>query len=267
MKSKGLGISEERKLWKEYKKNGTLSARETLIINYAPLVKYIASRMSLGMPSSVEVDDLVSYGIMGLIDAIEKFEPERGFKFKTYASQRIRGAILDEIRQLDWVPRSVRKKARDVENAYRRIERRVGRAATDLEVTNELEISLSEFHELLTEISGTVLLSLDNVFTVGKEDDEINVYEAIEAPESNRPNEVAERSAMLDILTDAIEDLPEKERLVLTLYYYEEMNLKEIGAILGVTESRVSQIHTKAVMRLRIKLSEHKTDFIEELGK
>jgi len=267
MRYKELDPKVEKKLWEDYKANGSLSAREKLIINYAPTVKYIASRLAMGMPSNVELDDLVSYGIMGLIDAIEKFDLSRGFKFRTYATQRIRGAILDEIRQMDWAPRSVRQKARQLENSYKELESKLGRSAMDHEVAEYMGISLDEFHTMISKVAVTSLISLDNVFSIGKDDDEVSVYDAVEDSDSAQPSEIVERQNMIDILSKSIEELPERERLVLTLYYYEEMNLKEIGQVLGVTESRVSQLHTKAVLRMRSKLAPVAEDFIEELGR
>jgi RNA polymerase sigma factor for flagellar operon FliA len=248
-------------LWGNYKSTGDLEARNTLIERYAPLVKYVAGRMAVNMPPQVEFDDLVSYGIFGLIDAIEKYEIARGFKFKTYATTRIRGGIIDELRALDWIPRSVRQKSRQLQQVYAELENKLGRGATDEEVAQELGISLADFDQLLNDVSGTAVISLDDVWHVGSDDDEIQVGDTIAGSEKDHPNYKIERDEVKNTLIDAIKLLPPREKEVIALYYYEELTLKEIGLVLGVTESRVSQLHSKAIMRMKAKLHKNREVF------
>lgn len=249
-------------LWKEFKRSRDEKIREKLIIHYAPMVKYVAGRLAIGMPPNVELDDLISYGIFGLIDAIDKYDPGRDIKFKTYASARVRGAIIDELRSLDWVPRSTRTKARQLEQAYAELEHRLGRSATDQELADELGVTEEEVKKIIKEVSGTMLMSLEEVWYSGGDSDDITLYETLEASEKTRPEHKIEKSEMKRLLVEAIKSLPEKEKLVISLYYYEELTLKEIGAVLEVTESRVSQLHTKAVMRLRGKLRKNLKLFV-----
>ena len=248
-------------IWEQYRQSADIEVRNHLIERYAPLVKYVAGRMATNMPPQVEFDDLVSYGIFGLIDAIEKYEPSRGFKFKTYATTRIRGAIIDELRALDWIPRSVRQKSRQLQQVYSDLENRLGRAASDEEIAQELGISLEEFDQLVNDISGTAVISLDDVWHVGSDDDEIQVGDTIAGSEKDHPNYKIEREEIKNILIDAIKQLPPREKEVIALYYYEELTLKEIGLVLGVTESRVSQLHSKAIMRLKAKLQKNREAF------
>jgi RNA polymerase sigma factor for flagellar operon FliA len=256
--SEKIPEEQEDKLWKEYKKTKDPKIREQLIIMYAPLVKYIAGRIAITTPPSVEFEDLVSYGILGLIDAIEKYDPKQGIRFKTYATTRIRGAILDELRILDWIPRSVRQKSKELERVYGELEVRLGRPATDEEVAEHMGISVEELHELLLQVSGAVLVSLDEERIVHPEEEEVTLSEAIEAPAEKQPDAILEREETKRMLVEAIQRLPQKEREVIALYYYEGLTLKEIGKVLGVTESRVSQLHTKTIMRLRGYLSRMK---------
>lgn len=231
-----------------------LEARNRMIEEYLPLVKYIASRIAGRLPSHVEVDDLINAGILGLIDAIDKFDPSRKIKFKTYAEFRIRGAIIDELRALDWVPRSTRQKATRLERAYFEVEQRTGHAATDVEIAEHLGISMDEFYQLVNEARGVAIISVDELHAEGDENFERNLLEYLADPESVQPDVRLNLDQIYQIVADAIDRLPEKERLVISLYYYDELTMKEIGEIMNITESRVSQIHTKAILRLRSKL-------------
>ncbi len=252
---------EENKLWVKYKKTGDLESRNRLLLFFAPIVKFIAGRMAMNMPPNVEYEDLVGYGTLGLIDAIDKFDLSKGNKFKTYANSRIRGAILDELRASDWIPRSVRKKARDIERVIQGLESRLGRPASDEEIAKALDLSFQEYAELLSQISGTAMLSLNDVWYIGKDDDEITVGDQVEDLESVTPDLQIERDEAKSTLKDIIMKLPEREKQVIFLYYYEELTLKEIGEVLNVTESRVSQIHTQCVLRLRSRLAKEREIF------
>ncbi len=229
--------------------------RDELILEHLPQIKYIAQRISTKLPSHVELNDLVSAGILGLLDAIEKFDPNRGVKFKTYAELRIKGAILDSLRNLDWAPRSLRKKSKDLERVYRELEQQLGRPATDKEVCDAMQITLEEFYELVDQIKG---LNLGSFHELSTQDDDKNNGEPLvkyvpDAPHMD-PFFVFHKSEIQGILGTAIDTLPKKERLVVSLYYFDELTMKEIGKVLGVNESRVSQLHTKAMLRLRTKL-------------
>ncbi|MFA5843602.1 MAG: RNA polymerase sigma factor WhiG [Coriobacteriia bacterium] len=242
-------------IWATYKQAGDPTARERLILNYSPLVKYVAGRLSANLPQTVETADLISYGIFGLIDAIDKFDPARGIKFETYAIARIKGAIIDELRAMDWVPRSVRSRAREVENAYIQLENRLRRTPTDAEVAIELGISLRELQTVYTKMSYASVVSFEDLWTPGGEREEkSSLIGSIQDESAEDPVRMFENEEVKDILASAIEHLPERERMVIALYYYEGLTLKEIGEVLGVTESRVSQMHTKAVLRLRARL-------------
>lgn len=251
----------DEEVWGRYKATSDVEVRNVLVERYAPLVKYVAGRMAVNMPPQVEFDDLVSYGIFGLIDAIEKYEPSRGFKFKTYATTRIRGGIIDELRALDWIPRSVRQKSRQLQQVYSDLENRLGRAATDEEVARELGITMEDFEQLINDVSGTAVISLDDVWHVGSDDDEIQVGDTVAGSEKDHPNYRIEREEVKNVLIDAIKQLPPREKEVIALYYYEELTLKEIGLVLGVTESRVSQLHSKAIFRLKSKLHKNREVF------
>jgi len=241
--------------WKRYREEGDLKARNKLLEKYAPFVKNIATRMAIGLPQSVQLNDLISSGIVGLINAIEKYDPSKGVKFETYATSLIRGAILDDLRALDWVPRSVRQKARKLEEVYSRLEYHLGRPATDEEVAKELGIKVNELQHLLTEVSGTNLFSLDEILTSENGDATTTLGNLVANVDSPSPVTNIELDEIKNILILALERLPEQERITIALYYYERLNLKEIGQVLGVSESRVSQIHTKAILRLRARLS------------
>jgi len=244
-------------LWDTYKSGVGGDARERLIIHYSPLVKFVAGRVAAGLPHSIEQADLVSYGIFGLIDAIDKFDPERGFKFETYAISRIKGAIIDELRSIDWVPRSVRAKARSIEQAYSKLENELRRTPDDLELAKELEITESDLAQTLSEISFVGLVALDELLAAGNSErgNSTTLGDTI-SDRAYDPVDQYEVDEMKTLLADAINRMPDRERLVLTLYYYEGLTLAEIGQVLGVTESRVCQIHTKAILQLRSRLQE-----------
>lgn len=261
MSSKAADLSDED-VWARYKETGDVEIRNHLVERYASIVKYVAGRLAVNMPPQVEFDDLVSYGTFGLLDAIEKFDPGRGFKFKTYATTRIRGAILDELRSIDWVPRSTRQKARHLQQVYAELESRLGRSASDEEVAEAMGISVAELADLLHEVSGTAVLSLDDVWHVGQDDDEVSIVDTIEGDERLHPNYRIEREEVKRILIEAIQALPRREKEVVALYYYEDLTLKEIGEVLGVTESRVSQLHSKAVMRLKARLAKYRESLL-----
>jgi RNA polymerase sigma factor FliA len=211
--------------------------------------------MSSGLPSHVEESDLISYGLLGLISAIERFEPEREIKFETYAITRIKGSIIDELRSLDWVPRSVRARARAIERANAKLEHKLQRAPTDEEMANELDMSMDEFQEALVQISNSTIAALDELWTVSDSSgDQISLLDTLQDPDAPDPQQMLAASELKDRLADAIAALPEREKLVIALYYYENLTLREIGEVLGVTESRISQLHTKAVLRLRSRL-------------
>jgi RNA polymerase sigma factor for flagellar operon FliA len=245
---------ELRELWLRYKEDGDESARERLVVAYSPLVKFIAGRMASGLPAHVEESDLISYGLLGLIGAIERYDPAREIKFETFAVARVKGAIIDELRSLDWVPRSVRARARDVERAHAALEGKLQRTPTDDEMAVRLDMTVDEFHDALLEIANSSVLALDDLWTFADPEGgggQISVLDTIQDPNAIDPETEAHTSELKDRLADAIEALPDRERLVIALYYYENLTLREIGEVLGVTESRVSQLHTKAVLGLR----------------
>jgi RNA polymerase sigma factor FliA len=243
-------------LWAEFKATASPQARERLILHFAPLVKYVASRVATGLPASVEQADLVSYGMFGLIDALEKFEPARGNKFETYAIPRIKGAIIDELRAMDWVPRSVRFKARQIEKAYSDLESIMKRAPSEKEVAARLGVTLKELHDVITQISFVSVLALDELLSVGSDrGEQVSLLDTL----ADRGSDVTmglEGQETRGLLAAAINSLSEREKIVVTLYYFEGLTLAEIGEILGVTESRVCQIHTKAVNQLRLQFVE-----------
>jgi RNA polymerase sigma factor for flagellar operon FliA len=235
----------------------TAAERDALINETLPLIKHIAHRVAVRLPNNIEIRDLINAGVIGLLDAIEKFEPERNIKFKTYAEVRIRGAILDSLRNLDWAPRSLRKKSKDLERIYGELSQKLGRPATDEEVCEAMGEDLETFHTLVDQLHGLTVGSFENLGDSEDSDNYINYY-----PDdgTNDPYTKFEANELTAMLAEAIEELPEKERLVLSLYYYEEFTMKEIGALLGVNESRVSQLHTKATLRLRSRLSKFVPD-------
>jgi RNA polymerase sigma factor for flagellar operon FliA len=245
---------ELRDLWRRYKGNGDERARERLVVAYSPLVKFIAGRMASSLPSHVDEGDLVSYGLLGLIGAIERFDLEREIKFETFAVARIKGAIIDELRSLDWVPRSVRSRAREIERANASLESELGRPPTDEEMALKLGMDVVAFNNALLEIANSSVLALDDLWTFADPDGgggQISVLDTIRDPAAVDPQSEAQTAELKDRLADSIESLPERERLVIALYYYENLTLREIGEVLGVTESRVSQLHTKSVLALR----------------
>ena len=247
--------AEVERLWASYKDEGTNENRDRLILHYSPLVKYVAGRVAVGLPQNVEQADLVSYGIFGLIDAIEKFDLGRGYKFETYAISRIKGAILDELRSIDWVPRSVRAKARALERAYAKLEADTSRTPSDAELATELGLTETQLQSTLNQVSFIGLVALDEMLSIGGDrGDSLTLGDTV-ADTSDGPVAAYEMEEMRQLLADSINDLPEREKVVLTLYYYEGLTLSEIGEVLGVTESRVCQIHTKSVIHLRSKIA------------
>jgi RNA polymerase sigma factor for flagellar operon FliA len=242
--------------WHDFKGEGSPAAREKLILHYAPLVKYVASRVATGLPASVEQADLVSYGMFGLIDALHKFEPGRGNKFETYAIPRIKGAIIDELRAMDWVPRSVRFKAREIEKAHADLEAMLKRQPTEKEMAERLGVSLRELHDVVSQISFVSVLALDELVSVGTDrGEQVSLLDTL-ADRGIDPTSGVESQETRGLLAAAINSLSEREKIVETLYNFEGLTLAEIGEILGVTESRVCQIHTKAVAGLRGQLAE-----------
>jgi RNA polymerase sigma factor for flagellar operon FliA len=246
-------------VWVQYKEGRELEARDELIVHYAHLVKYVANRLAINLSSVVEVDELISYGIEGLIDAIEKFDHKRNIKFETYAITRIRGSIIDGLRAMDWVPVSVRQKSKELERTYTNLEARLGRSATDAEVAKELGISLQDFANLLREVAASTIISLDD-FIPGEDSDnrKKRIVDMLEDENAGDALELLQLGEVKELLAQTIARLPEKEKIVVGLYYYEGLTLKEIGAVLSLSESRISQLHTKAIMRMRGSLSKRK---------
>ncbi|MFE3108361.1 RNA polymerase sigma factor WhiG [Kitasatospora indigofera] len=244
-------------LWRSYKESGDARLREQLILHYSPLVKYVAGRVGVGLPANVEQADFVSSGVFGLIDAIEKFDIDRAIKFETYAISRIRGAIIDELRALDWIPRSVRQKAKAVERTYATLEAKLRRTPHEPEVAAEMGIAIEDLHAIFSQLSLANVVALDELLhPAGEGGDRLSLVDVLEDRGADNPVAVAEDREMRRLLANAINTLPEREKTVVTLYYYEGLTLAEIGQVLGVTESRVSQIHTKSVLQLRAKLSD-----------
>jgi RNA polymerase sigma factor FliA len=251
-----VSVDEIGQLWRRYKQAADQAVRDRLILTYAPLVKYVAGRLGSGLPSHVDESDLVSYGLLGLIDAIERYDPTRDVKFETYAIQRIRGAIIDELRSMDWVPRSVRSRARDIEKAIAQLEGQLLRAPTDEEIAEKLGVSEVELDDSLLEISRSSIAALDELWASPTgSGDAVALVDTIEDPHSVEPGGEIEKTELKELIGESISSLPEREKLVITLYYYEELTLREIGEVLSVTESRVSQLHTKAILRLKARLA------------
>jgi RNA polymerase sigma factor for flagellar operon FliA len=232
------------------------AAREALILEHSPLIRYVAGRIAMRLPAHVPLDDLMSAGVLGLIDAVDKFDPSKKVQFKTYAEFRIRGAILDELRALDWVPRTVRKKSSDLEEVYNRLQNHLGRPAEDEEVAAELGLDMAEFQRLLDEVAGVNLLSLEDPEggPLGKLDSDTVLKAMGRAEEGEDPLAILGLVELRQQVAEAITGLPDKEKLVVSLYYYDELTMREIGEVLGYTESRISQMHTKAILRLRARL-------------
>ncbi|MER3396374.1 MAG: RNA polymerase sigma factor WhiG [Acidimicrobiia bacterium] len=247
--------------WQKYKETGDPALRDKLILHYAPLVKYVAGRVSVGLPNNIEQADLVSYGIFGLIDAIEKFDPARGNKFETYAISRIKGAIIDELRAIDWVPRSVRQKARNVEKAISELEQVLKRPPTDEEIAKHMGIELKDLEDIYSQISFVGVVALDELIHMTSERGESpTVGDTLPDQKIKEPGAAYEIEEVKTVLAEAINKLSEREKIVVTLYYFEGLTLAEIGQVLGVTESRVCQIHTKAILQLRAKLMDQPGD-------
>lgn len=238
------------KLWSEYQKKPTQEIREQLILAYAQLVKLVAGRLSMYLGHNVEYDDLVSYGIFGLIDAIDKFDMSKNVKFETYASLRIRGAILDQIRKMDWIPRTVRQRQRKIDEAIKQIEMRTGKTATDEEIAVELGVSGDELLNWQSQLKVTNVVSLSEFEETGQEP----IIETVNKNRFSQPEDVVEEQELKQKLVESLELLTEKERRVIELYYYEDLTLKEISLVLEVSESRVSQLHTKALLKMRKKM-------------
>lgn len=241
------------KLWEKYSKTKDMGIKEQLIIEYAQLVKYVAGRLSMYLGSNVEFEDLCGYGVFGLIDAIDKFDFEKGVKFETYASLRIRGAILDNIRRMDWIPRSIRKKQKAIDLAINKLETKLNRPVTDEEISKELEISTDEYYKWINQTKALFLTSLDEYVEQGGE----TKIEPVSYSSYTQPEEMAEKEELKKLLLNAIESLSEKEKKVILLYYYEELTLKEISSIMGVSESRISQLHTKSLSKMKVNLGKH----------
>ena len=252
-----MGQDETQQLWQEYRKSKDQGVRDRLILTYAPLVKYVAGRLGSGLPAHVDENDLVSYGLLGLIGAIERFDPDRDIKFETYAIARIKGSIIDELRAMDWVPRSVRSRARDIERAIAELERKLMRAPTDEEIAERLGVTTDDLNESLSEIGRSSIAALDELCSIssGGGGDQVALIDTIEDTTGPEPQSELAQTELKEALGEAIARLPEREKLVVTLYYYEELTLREIGEVLGVTESRVSQLHTKAILRLKARLA------------
>ena len=227
--------------------------KERIVLEHTALIRYIVNRIAVRLPSHIDLDDLHNTGVIGLMDAIDKYDPNKNCKFKTYAEFRIKGAILDQLRSLDWVPRSIRQKSRRLEQAYSEVEQRLGRSATENEIADSLGIQLHEFHFLVNQVRGISMVNLDELRAGGDSDQPLygDIFEDVKA---ENPFASLKARELRQAVAECIGALPEKERLVVSLYYYEDLNMKEIGNVLGITESRVCQIHTKAVARLRSKL-------------
>lgn len=236
-------------VWDNYIRTKDVKFREELIINYLYLVKFVAGRLFANYGNHVEYDDLVSYGVFGLIDAIEKYDTNRGVKFDTYAQLRIRGAIIDYLREIDWLPRSVRQKAKELERAYQELEGELGRAASDDEVAAKMGVSIDDFQKKIQFVSTYSVVSLDDLLEQKRE------FLSDEGDSDTSPGAAMEQDVVRSILVETINNLPEKEKKVITLYYYEELTYKEIGKLLNISESRVSQLHTKAIFRLKSKIN------------
>lgn len=245
--------TKREKLWAAYSKKRDPATREELIMEYVPLVKVVSGRLSMYLGYTVEYDDLVSYGIFGLIDAIDKFDYDKGIKFETYASLRIRGSILDQIRKMDWIPRSVRQKQKQMELAITKIESEENRVATDEEIARELNISIDEYFNWQGQTKITNIASIDEFVEQGIE---VKAFDSSRNAQ-NEPDRVYEQEEVKELLATSLEKLTEKERMVVVLYYYEELTLKEISKVLEVSESRVSQLHTKALQKMKQVLGIH----------
>ena len=251
---------DREKLWETYRKAPTSELREQIIVEYAPLVKLVAGRLSMYLGTNVEYEDLVSYGIFGLIDAIDKFDTEKDVKFETYASLRIRGAILDQIRKMDWIPRTLRQKQKKLEETVRAIEMRTGKNASDEEIAEELGLSKEELLEWKSQLKITNVISLNEFLEQGQEP----VMDARGNSHFAQPEDVVGENELKEVLKQALDVLTEKEKKVILLYYYENLTLKEISKVLEVSESRVSQLHTKALSKMRGKMGKYMDILVNE---
>ncbi len=255
-------MSKHSALLKKYKDEPTkmsASDKSKLIEEYAPLIRFVAQKIAIRLPSNIELDDLISAGVIGLMDAIEKYDPTRDNKFKTYAEFRVRGAILDELRTQDWVPRSVREKSKLLDRATSKLEAELGRSPTEEETAARLSMTMDEYYDLVNQVRPVSVLSIDDAQTFSQSDRK-SILNILEAAKIANPLVQMSSKSVRDIIAGAIEELPERQRLVLSLYYYEDLNLKEIGLVLRVTESRVSQLHAQAISKLRTRLSDHFND-------
>ena len=247
----------EEELWAKYQQDGSQSVREKLILNYVPLVKHIAGKVIISIPDNYSFDDLVNYGILGLIDALERFDPSRNIKFSTYAVPRIRGAIYDEVRKLDWVPQSIRRKSKEFTTALIELEDKLGRKPTDDELKEELDLNSKQYKKMLSDINIPENISLEKVISF-KDNNKLTIKDLVEDSEDEQPDQVFSYNKMKEILGNAIDKLPKKEKLVVSLYYYEDLTLREIGEIMDLTAARISQLHTKSIFRLRGYLGQKK---------
>lgn len=248
-------------LWKQWKEEGLIEAKKTLTEQYLPLVDFVSNRLSIGLPKNILKDDLVSFGIMGLMDAIEKFDYQRGLQFETYASWRIRGAIIDSLRQGDWVPRSIREKAKKIEEAYQKLEQQFMRSVTDKEISAYLQISENDFHHMLQDVAVTTICSIDE--PIREEDSETRLSLLIDDKAKNPEYKVNE-FFLKETLAKALERLTDKERIVVSLFYYEELSLSEIAEVMSLSPSRISQLHSKAILRLRGSLGRFKVQLFHD---
>jgi len=256
MPKSGLAAKASAETYRSGKKSAKAKTKqkpkEELILKYAPLIKYIANRIAARLPLHIDIHDLINSGVLGLMDAIEKFDPDKGVKFETYAEYRIKGAILDSLRAMDWVPRSVRKVATLLENTYAELEKKFGRPATDEEVAEAMDVGVEKFHKIINRVSHVSMISLER--DPKNSNTKHSLLDRLMDEDNATPCDKLDNEELRDVLANSIERLPEKERVVISLYYYNELTMKEIGKSLNLTESRVSQIHTKAVLRLRGKL-------------
>ncbi len=240
------------RLWAEYKSTGSTRVRDELIVHYAPLVKYVAARVAIGLPNSVDQEDLASAGIVGLMEAVARFEPDRGFKFESYAAARIRGAIIDDLRSLDWVPRSVRSQARKVEETLSKLHDKLGRTPTDEEVAEQMGVTVAKVRAIYSKVSTILFASLDRLLSgTDKSDSGMSLLDTLVDTKAEDPAAAVEEREMKEFLVKAISGLPERERTAITLYYYEGLNLAEISKVVGVSQARISQMNTKSVMTFR----------------
>jgi len=236
------------------KKNSALSSseRNETFLKYIPLLKFIAGRIAMRLPPHIDINDIINAGALGLIDAVEKFDVNKGVKFKTYAEFRIKGAMLDSLRGMDWVPRSVRKSSTVLENTFVELEKRFNRPATDEEIAEELDIDLEKVYAMIAQASGISLLSLEMISS--SDDLRLKLIDSL-TDENNNPLSILKMEEIKDIIAENIEDLPERERVLISLYYYNDLTMKEVSEVMEITESRVSQLHTRAIMRLRGKMN------------